>query len=303
VDVFPPPGSSVPFLKHGDAADAQRAATYAISVSHGYFRALGIPILYGRGFGATDNIHGEKVAIISLDMAQKNWTSPKDAVGSVINFGSKFQNRLRIAGVAANFTGYWAQKPFPMVYLPEAQSANGCGEVILRTADSADSVAALARQLFDGVTIPAVITDVSTMQARWQSTLTRPLARMAGMLLIGLLGLALCLQGVYAVAAGTVAARNHELAVCSALGAPPSRMAWNVTRGLVLAVTAGTALGVGAALGLRPLLEQWLGATAAWQLPAIAAAVVLLAMASAAGCWFPARAAMRTDPAELLRRG
>lgn len=303
VDVFPPPGSSVPFLKHGDAADAQRAATYAISVSPGYFRALGIPILYGRGFGATDNIHGEKVAIISLDMAQKNWTSPKDAVGSVINFGSKFQNRLRIAGVAANFTGYWAQKPFPMVYLPEAQSANGCGEVILRTADSADSVAALARQLFDGVTIPAVITDVSTMQARWQSTLTRPLARMAGMLLIGLLGLALCLQGVYAVAAGTVAARNHELAVCSALGAPPSRMAWNVTRGLVLAVTAGTALGVGAALGLRPLLEQWLGATAAWQLPAIAAAVVLLAMASAAGCWFPARAAMRTDPAELLRRG
>jgi ABC-type lipoprotein release transport system permease subunit len=123
------------------------------------------------------------------------------------------------------------------------------------------------------------------------------------MLLIGLLGLALCVQGVYAVAAGTVAARSHELAVCSALGALPSQMAWNVTRGLVLAVTAGATLGVGATLGLRPLLEQWLGATAAWQLPAIGAAVLLLAMAAAAGCWFPVRAAMRTDPAELLRQG
>ena len=303
VDVFPPPGSPVPFLKQGDAANVQRAATSPISVSPSYFRTLGIPILYGRGFDNTDNIHGEKVAIISLDMAQKNWTSPKDAVGSLINFGSRFQNRLRIAGVAANFTGYWSQKPFPMVYLPEAQSANGYGEVILRTTASADSVAALARQLFDGITIPAVIADVSTMQARWQSTLTRPLARMAGMLLIGLLGLALCVQGVYAVAAGTVAARSHELAVCSALGALPSQMAWKVTHGLVLAVKAGAALGVGAALGLRPLLEQWLGATAAWQLPAIAAAVVLLAIAAAAGCWFPARAAMRMDPAELLRQG
>jgi predicted permease len=303
VDVFPPPGSPVPFLKQGDAADVERAATYAISVSPSYFRTLGIPILYGRGFDDTDNIHGEKVAIISLDMAQKNWTSPKDAVGSLINFGSKFQNRLRIAGVAANFTGYWSQKPFPMVYLPEAQSANGCGEVILRTTASPDSVAALARQLLDGVKMPAVITDASTMQARWQSTLTRPLARMAGMLLIGLLGLALCVQGVYAVAAGTVAARSNELAVCSALGALPSQMAWKVTRGLILAVTAGATLGVGGALGLRPLLEQWLGGTAAWQLLAIVAAVLLLAMAAAAGCWFPARAAMRTDPVELLRQG
>jgi putative ABC transport system permease protein len=303
VDVFPPPGSPVPFLKQGDAADVQRSTTYAISVSPGYFRTLGIPILFGRGFDETDNMHGEKVAIISLDMAKTHWTSPKDAVGSQINYGSKFQRRYKILGVAANFTGYWSEKPFPMVYLPEAQSANGCGEVILRTTASADSVAALARQLLDGITLPAVVTDVSTMQARWQSTLTRPLARMAGMLLIGLLGLALCVQGVYAVAAGTVAARSHELAVCSALGALPSQMAWNVTRDLVLAVTVGAMLGVGVALALRPVLEQWLGATAALQLPATAVAVVLLGLAAAAGCWFPARAAMRTNPAEALRQG
>jgi putative ABC transport system permease protein len=108
---------------------------------------------------------------------------------------------------------------------------------------------------------------------------------------------------VYAVASGTVVARGHELAVRSALGGLPSQIAWNVTRGVVLAVTAGATLGVGATLGLRQVLEQWLGATAAWQLPAIAVAVVLLGLAAAAGCWFPARAAMRADPVELLRQG
>jgi predicted permease len=302
-DYFPPIGSPVPFLKQGDAAGIQRSATYPISVSPGYFRALGIPILYGRGFDDTDNLRSEKVAIISLDMAERNWTSPKDSVGSQINYGSKFQHRYKIAGVVANFTGYWSEKPFPMVYLPEAQSANGCGTVILRTTASTRTIAALAPQTLAGMANPQTITEVATMQWRWQSTLTRPLARMAGMLLIGLLGLALCVQGVYAVAAGTVAARGHELAVRCALGAPPSQMAWNVTRGLVLSVTAGATLGVSAAFALRPLLEQWIGATTAWQLPSIAAAVVLLAMAAAAGCWFPVRAAMRTDPVELLRQG
>ena len=141
------------------------------------------------------------------------------------------------------------------------------------------------------------------MQARWQATMTRPLARMAGMLLLALLGLGLSVQGVYAVAAATAAARRHELAVRSALGGPPSQLVWNVTREMVLAVMVGTGFGVAAARGLRPLLEQWLGPAAVWQVEPIAVAVVLLTLAAAAGCYFPARAATRANPAEVLREG
>lgn len=303
VDFFPPLGTPVPFVKEGDAARVERAATYPLSVSPGYFHTLGIPILYGRGFEDNEPQHGEAVAIISLDMARKNWASPRDAVGSVIDYGSKFQTRLRVVGVAANFTGYWSQEPFPTVYRPEAQSQTGASQVILRTKASPESIVALSRHLFDGKKFPAVMTGASTMQALWQATATRPLARMAGMLLIGLLGLALCIQGVYAVAAGTVAARRHELAVRAALGALPGQMAWKVTRGLTLAVAAGAVSGAAASLELRPILSSWLGAPAAWQGPATAAAVVLLATAAAAGCWIPAREAMRTDPVELLRQG
>jgi len=126
---------------------------------------------------------------------------------------------------------------------------------------------------------------------------------MAGMLLLAFLGLGLSVQGVYAVASGTVAARGHELAVRTALGALPGRLAWNVTRELVLAVTVGAGFGVAAALELRPLLEQWLGPTTDWQAEPIAVAVVLLGLAAAAGCYVPARAAVRADPAEVLRQG
>jgi ABC-type antimicrobial peptide transport system permease subunit len=76
-----------------------------------------------------------------------------------------------------------------------------------------------------------------------------------------------------------------------------------MTRDLVLAVLAGAAFGGVAALKLRPLLERWVGPTAVWQWAPIAVAAVLLGLATAAGCYFPARAAGRTDPAALLRQG
>jgi putative ABC transport system permease protein len=300
VSHFPPPGSPASFMKQGDAPVIAREATSPASVSPDYFRTLGIPILFGRGFDDTDNRGSEPVAIISLDMAEQNWTSPQQAVGSEIAFGSK--THYKIVGVAANFTGYWSQKPVPTVYLPEMQSPDCCGNVILRTT-SPRAAEALAAQALAGMAIPATISDVSTMQARWRETLTRPLARMAGMLMLALLGVGLSIQGVYAVAAATVSARRHELAVRSALGALPNRLAWNATRELLLAVVVGAGFGVIAALDLRPLLAHWLGPAAIWQTEPIAAAVVLLALAGAAGCYLPARAAARANPAEVLRQG
>lgn len=290
-------------MKLGDAPGTERNATYPMSVSLGYFRTLGIPILFGRGFEDTDHTGAEPVAIISLDMAKSNWTSPEQAVGAQIDVGSKFQDHYKIVGVALDFNGYWSQKSVPTIYLPEAQSAYALGgDVILRTAGSAP-VAALARQALDGMPIPAEVSDAWTLRERWRATLTRPQARMAGMLLLALLGLGLSVQSVYAVATATVSARRHELAVRSTLGALPRRLVWSVTRELVLAVMVGVGFGVVAALNLHRLLQQWLGLTAIWRTEPIIVAIALLALAAAAGCYFPARAATRANPAEILRQG
>ena len=104
-DLFPPVGFPISFQKQGDSNGVEREATWPMSVSPGYFRTLGIRILLGRNFEDSDNSGGEPVAIISLDMAERNWTSPERAVGSQIAFGPKFQNNYTIVGVAANFTG------------------------------------------------------------------------------------------------------------------------------------------------------------------------------------------------------
>ena len=303
VSHFPPDDRPMSFVKQSDATGTLRDTIQPFSVTPSYFRTLGIPILFGRNFDNTDHRGGVPVAIISFDMAQRNWDSPEQAVGSQIAAGSKLQLHYKIVGVAANFTGFWSQRPVPMVYVPDTQYDDCCSSVILRTDSSAAAVTVLAPQLLDGMANPLDISDVTTMQARWQATLTRPLARMAGMLLLGLLGLGLSIQGVYAVAAGTVAARGHELAVRAALGAPPGRLAWNVTRALVLAVLVGALFGAAASRAMHPLMEHWLGPVAVWQAEPIAVAIVLLALAAAAGCYAPARAAARANPVEVLRQG
>ena len=79
-DLFPPPGSPISFMKQGDASGTEREATYPVPVSTSYFRTLGVPILYGRGFDDTDISGSEPVAIISLEMAEQNWNSPEQAL-------------------------------------------------------------------------------------------------------------------------------------------------------------------------------------------------------------------------------
>jgi ABC-type antimicrobial peptide transport system permease subunit len=122
------------------------------------------------------------------------------------------------------------------------------------------------------------------------------------MLLLALLGIGLSVQGVYAFAAGTVTERTHDLAVRSALGASQGRLIWNVTGELVLSVLAGSVCGVAAVFELQPLLGRLIGTTGEWQTQPIVIAVLLLALAAAAGCYFPARAAMRANPIEALRQ-
>jgi predicted permease len=302
-DLFPPPGWPTSFVRQGDAANAAREATVPISISTTYFRTLGIRILFGRGFDATDNAAGRPTAIIGLDMAKRNWPSPAQAIGSQIAFTANLQKLYEIVGVAANFTGYWSQQPVPTVYLPEAQTATWCSEVIVRSTATPTAITAIVPQVLAGLPVPVTISDVSTMQTRWQSTLTRPLARMAGMLLLALIGLGLSLQGVYAVATGTVAAQAHELAVRSALGARPGQLAWSVTRELVFAVLVGAGLGAVAAFELQSLLQHWLGPGAVGQGGPITIAIALMVVATAAACYGPARAAARANPAESLRQG
>ena len=303
-DRLPPSGAPATFLEPSDPAATLRAATPPLAVTSGFFRVLGIPVLYGRGLADSDDRSAaQRVAVVNLELAQHNWPDSQAAVGSLIQLGTKPDQQYRVVGVVGNFTGYWFQQPVPEIYVPEAESTYQSATVIMRTSARTGAVSGLAREALSGMANAPTISNLCTMQSAWQATLTRPMARMLGMLLLALLGLGLAVQGVAAAASAIVAARSCELAVRSALGADPGALTWSVTRLPVFAVSAGGAVGAVASLGLDPMLAHWLGPLAQGRLEPIAAAVALLALVALAGCYFPARAAARTSPAALLRQG
>lgn len=298
---FPPLAYPSRFTKLGDATATDREAAPPDAVSPGYFHALGVPILFGRNLAESDNRTGtETAAVINLAMARRNWPTPQAAVGTVVFFGKS--ETYRIVGVAGNFTGFWSQRPFPEIFVPEKDSYAQGGTIILRAPTSAADTITSARQALATEPIPAQITASSTMQSRWAATLTRPRARMAGMLLLALLGLALSAQGAYAVASAVVQARRYDLAVRSALGASPRDLLRCTAGGVAAALGAGAAAGAGSSLLLAPLLEHWLGPAPAGASVPVLEGVALIALAAAFACYGPVRSASKVNPAQTLRQ-
>jgi predicted permease len=298
-DNFPPHGSAMSFWKPGDAVGSPRQTTYPIAVSHGYFEMLGIPILFGRGFDDSDRFAGKPVAVIDLEMARRNWASPEEAVNAPIKIGT--WGTYEVIGVAGAFGGYWAQVPTPTVYLSQNQAPRSRNNFILRTDAPSPNLAERARQVLDRIPVRVQMSAPTTIQAEWQATATRPRARMIGMLLLALIGAALGAQGIYALAASNVAARQQELAIRTVLGASPRALVWLVLRPLIAAVTIGSGAGVAGVFMVQRLAPQWIAAGVRDPAAPIVVALAGLLLMAVLGGFVPARSATRATPVAWLR--
>jgi ABC-type antimicrobial peptide transport system permease subunit len=145
------------------------------------------------------------------------------------------------------------------------------------------------------------VTAVKSMEEMLETAAAQP--RFTTFLLAALAGTAvlLALAGIYGVIAYSTAQRTQEVGIRVALGAAPGDiLALILLQGLALAGT-GIAIGVAAAFALTRLLAGLLyHVTATDPLTFIAGTLLFLVVALAASL-FPARRAMRVDPAVALR--
>lgn len=260
-DQLEPLGTPTSFTRIDDNPGTQRSALPPISVSPRYFQLFAIPILYGRGFtDADDRVSPVPAAVVNQTLAAENWPSPQQAVGATIVFGAgKYAQRYQIVGVAADFGGYWFRQVPPMAYVPLSQSGYDGGTLIVRSTTPPGTVVRELRALVAALPTNLDISGSSTVAELWAQALTRPRARMDGMLLVTLLTLGLGIQGIYVTGTWMVQARRHELAVRLALGANPGHLAALVLSQVVLPAAAGAAAAGVAVPLLAPLLAHWLG--------------------------------------------
>jgi ABC-type antimicrobial peptide transport system permease subunit len=278
-------------------------ADYA-SVSEGYFRSLGIPLLRGRLFDDRDTMDAPHVALISESLARQKWPN-EDPTGHTIEFGNMDGDLrlLTIVGVVGDVRERSLEKPpRPTIYVNYRQrpQATYHFSAVVRTEGDPASVIASARKIVRELDpdVPPSTSSFTTIFAASTS------GRRFNLVLFGIFAgtaLLLAIAGIYGVLAYSVARRTREMGVRMALGAG----AGNVIR-LVLGQAAVTT-GIGIALGLvgsfilmRFLQSMLYEVSTADPVTFVAVALLLIGVALLAA-YLPARKATKVNPIVALR--
>ena len=291
----------------------REAKGHAQVASHGAFEAMGMRLVRGRWFTASDTMASVPVAVVNETMARMYWTGPAAVVGGRIRLGSA-SNRpwATVVGIVADerhdgVTAIVKEKFFiPHVQWSVATSGGDPIRsvfVVARTAGDPMRVAGAIRNEVRQMDASLPVAEVRSMRDVVATSLATP--RLTGFLLgaFATIALALAAVGIYGVLAYVVSQRTPEIGIRLALGANRSQVLGMVLRhGLALAAV-GIGGGLISALALTRLMQSMLyavGPNDPLTFVAVAAALLLIALAASL---LPARRATRVSPTIALGAG
>jgi predicted permease len=271
-------------------------------IGAGYFKMLGVPMVAGREFTASDRVGAPKVAIVNEAFARK-FNLGRDAVGKRMALSGATDLDWEIVGLVKDAKYSEVKSDVPPVYFtPYTQdSTTATLNFYVRTASD-------ARQLMR--TIPTIVSqqdpnlpvqDLKTLPQQVQENVY--LDRMISTLSAAFAALATLLAavGLYGVLAYTVAQRTREIGVRMALGADAGRVRRMVLHQVGRMTVIGGAVGILGALALEQTARSLLfGLEGHDPVVVLLAAVVLAVVALGAG-YLPARRASRIHPMQALR--
>jgi putative ABC transport system permease protein len=271
----------------------------------GYFDAIGIPVVRGRGFSAADLESGRHVTLVGETLARRYFDG-EDPIGRRVYFGripaTGVPEWHEIIGVVGDVRHRSLEaEPDARAYDLFGQHWGRTISLALRTSATAAEAATMVRAVLarhdQGLAVFAVrSTDdlVGTAVATRRMLLWLVAAFAAT-------GFAVAMLGVYGIVVCLITERQREFGVRVALGATAANIHRLVLRHGLTLVAAGLAAGVAAAFALRPAIESQLFGIAAVNVPALTAVAIALLLAAAAPCVMVAHRATRLDPVRALR--
>jgi predicted permease len=270
------------------------------------FETLGISLVDGRLFDASDGPETPYVMVIDETMAQRYWPG-EDPLGRRIRLGDDQDPYATIVGVVtpARFDGLTKQAP--TFYQLDRQAARhhsfllGTMTLFTRTKGDPLELAGAVRDAVRSLDPDLPILSMQSMAQIVGHSVAGP--RFIMTLLAVFAGLALLMGciGIYGVMSQAVEQRTGEIGIRRALGAGAGRVMQMILREGLLVTGIGIVLGIGAAVLLNRVLEGFLyevsGTDPATYLLVGASVTVIAVLA----VWVPARRAGRVDPLEALR--
>jgi predicted permease len=265
-----------------------------------YFRAIGMPLLHGRGFEQTDRKHTAVPAVLSERAAHLFWPN-ENPIGRHFTRSNPDQ-QFEIVGIVpdGHVTELDQQSPL-MVYLPYWFNNEGKSVLVVRTRGDAAAVLPEIRQLVRGIdpeiaiarTAPLRdVVDAAVEGRRYQASLFTT---------FGAVALMIALLGVYATTAYGISKRRREMNIRVALGARASQVFALVLRQSTVPVLIGVGVGTAGALAIGDAIASQLFEVKPRDPGVLGGVALLMALAGAISAAVAARRGVRLDPAAALR--
>ncbi len=287
-----------------------KAIVQEMDVASGYFRAMSIPVVAGRVFGAGDTEDAKFGIVISQAMARSCWPGGEALGKSVELFGGGLREGSRdVIGIVGDvkFHGLgdedvfaWGpgMAPGSVYYLPAKPLS---ATLIVRAVSDPKLLVAAIRERIRKLDADVPLYNIRTMNEVVSDATAEPRFRGIALGTFAVLALVLAVFGLYSVVAYSVTCRTHELGVRMALGAQPRDILAMVTREGMWLALAGIAVGALGSYWTNKLLASFLYGVKPMDPATLAAVAGILAIGTMAACLLPARRASRTDPSCALR--
>jgi predicted permease len=281
---------------------------FSNKIDEHYFETIGIPLLRGRGFLASDDAHAPRVAVVNEAFAKRYWPNQKD-IGETVGKRFRLDNAkgelVQIVGIAKTAKVLWiAEPPTEFVYLPLAQNPES-RRILLVWTDASDSASLTTplREAVRQIDPNQPVYDIRTMVDFYQMRAVQtPNMIIQTVGLLGLMGLILAMVGLYGLVSYSVARRVREIGIRMAIGAEKTQVLGMVLRqGIVLALV-GVGIGLlGSVLAGRLVdavftsNQHGVDGMVYGSMAGLMVAITLLAT------YAPARRASMVDPMRALR--
>jgi predicted permease len=271
-------------------------------VSPGYFRTMGIPLLQGREFSASDVEDAPGVVIINNYLAQRYFPD-QNPLGKRVDMGFRSGTLLQIIGVVADERHDTLQADLhPAMYLPYAQADKPLPLILLLRSSSgpAQVVSAVRKQVLE-LDAQLPVYDVKTMEQVLSTAVARPRFMTSQLTVFAAVAMLLAAVGIYGVMANSVSQRTREVGIRMALGAQTKDVLILVVRnGMLLSLT-GVAVGLVGSYALTRLMSGLLFGVTPTDAATFIAVSVSLIMVGLLASYIPARKATKVDPLVALR--
>ena len=285
----------------------KESAVHASSiVDERYFDTIGLPILKGRRFRATDSAGAPRVAVVNEVLAKHYWPG-QDPIGKRFRLDNSRGPWVEVVGVAnTSKYGFVIERPMEFVYLPFRQRPAQSMFLLTESVGDPLSLVRPLRELVQSLDANLPISNVRTMEELYRmrsvivlNVITTTIGAM------GMMGLALAIVGLYGLVAYAASRRTKEIGIRMAIGAGRSDVLRMVLQqGMVLAV-AGLGVGLVASFGagraLTAVFPEGAGGDGRTDFGAFALVAATVFAVTLLAAFVPARRASLVNPTDALR--